>query len=35
MSVETTPSYLDTPQGRRIAYHKTEGQGPSWSFWAG
>lgn len=23
-----TPSYLETPQGRRLAYHKTEGRGP-------
>lgn len=22
------PNYLETPQGRRLAYHKTEGQGP-------
>ena len=22
------PDYLDTPQGRRLAYHRTEGQGP-------
>ena len=35
MSAETTPSYLDTPQGRRIAYHKTEGQGPCVVFLGG
>ena len=35
MSVETTPSYLETPQGRRIAYHKTAGQGPCVVFLGG
>ena len=35
MSAETTPSYLETPQGRRIAYHKTEGQGPCVVFLGG
>ena len=35
MSVETTPSYLETPQVRRIAYHKTEGQGPCVVFLGG
>ncbi len=29
------PSYFDTPQGRRIAYHKTEGQGPCVVFLGG
>ncbi|MFW8593453.1 alpha/beta fold hydrolase [Cribrihabitans neustonicus] len=24
----TKPDYLETPQGRRIAYHRSEGQGP-------
>lgn len=31
----TSPSYLTTPQGRRIAYHKTEGQGPGVVFLGG
>lgn len=29
------PSYLDTPQGRRIAYHLTVGQGPTVVFLGG
>ena len=29
------PSYLDTPQGRRIAYHLTAGQGPTVVFLGG
>ncbi|MDF0600129.1 alpha/beta hydrolase [Psychromarinibacter sp. C21-152] len=29
------PSYLDTPQGRRIAYHLTEGRGPTVVFLGG
>ena len=35
MPAETTPSYLDTLQGRRIAYCKTEGQGPCVVFLGG
>ncbi|SDI51498.1 alpha/beta fold hydrolase [Lutimaribacter saemankumensis] len=31
----TEPSYIDTPQGRRIAYHKTEGTGPGVVFLGG
>ena len=31
----TSPSYLTTPQGRRIAYHNTEGQGPGVVFLGG
>lgn len=31
----TSPSYLTTPQGRRIAYHKTEGLGPGVVFLGG
>lgn len=31
----TTPQYLDTPQGRRIAYHRTEGEGPMIVFLGG
>ncbi len=30
-----TASYLDTAQGRRIAYHKTDGQGPTVLFLSG
>lgn len=30
-----TPSFLDTPQGRRIAYHRTEGTGPGIVFLGG
>jgi pimeloyl-ACP methyl ester carboxylesterase len=29
------PSYLDTPQGRRIAYHRTDGAGPGIVFLGG
>lgn len=29
------PEYLDTPQGRRIAYHRTDGQGPGVVFLGG
>ena len=29
------PRYLETPRGRRIAYHKTEGQGPGVVFLGG
>jgi len=29
------PSYLDTPQGRKIAYHKTDGSGPGVVFLGG
>lgn len=29
------PAYLTTPQGRRIAYHRTEGQGPGIVFLGG
>ncbi|QHQ34171.1 alpha/beta fold hydrolase [Algicella marina] len=29
------PAYLDTPQGRRIAYHRSEGQGPGIVFLGG
>ncbi len=29
------PSFLDTPSGRRIAYHKTEGEGPGIVFLGG
>jgi pimeloyl-ACP methyl ester carboxylesterase len=29
------PQYLETPQGRRIAYHKTEGHGPTVVFLGG
>ncbi|MFP4044351.1 MAG: alpha/beta fold hydrolase [Rhodosalinus sp.] len=29
------PQYLDTPQGRRIAYHRTEGAGPGVVFLGG
>ena len=31
----TEPSYLDTPQGRRIAYHFTAGEGPCVVFLGG
>lgn len=31
----TAPSYLETPQGRRIAYHLSEGQGPCVVFLGG
>jgi len=31
----TEPAYLDTPQGRRIAYHLTAGQGPCVVFLGG
>lgn len=31
----TTPQYLDTPQNRRIAYHKTDGTGPTIVFLGG
>ncbi|WP_420860847.1 alpha/beta hydrolase [Algirhabdus cladophorae] len=31
----TTPSYLDTPQGRRIAYHSVAGVGPGVVFLGG
>lgn len=31
----TEPSYLDTPQGRRIAYHLTAGEGPCVVFLGG
>ncbi|WP_039911826.1 carboxylesterase [Sulfitobacter sp. EE-36] len=31
----TAPMYLDTPQGRRLAYHKTEGTGPCVVFLGG
>lgn len=31
----TTPDYLDTAQGRRIAYHKTKGAGPGVVFLGG
>ena len=31
----TQPSYLETPQGRRIAYHLTAGQGPAVVFLGG
>jgi pimeloyl-ACP methyl ester carboxylesterase len=30
-----SPDYLDTPQGRRIAYHRTPGQGPGVVFLGG
>ncbi|MBE3638687.1 alpha/beta fold hydrolase [Mangrovicoccus algicola] len=30
-----SPSYLDTPQGRRLAYHRREGQGPGVVFLGG
>ncbi|WP_172327314.1 alpha/beta fold hydrolase [Mangrovicoccus sp. HB161399] len=30
-----TPSYLETPQGRRLAYHRTEGTGPGVVFLGG
>jgi len=29
------PEYLDTPEGRRLAYHRTEGQGPGVVFLGG
>ena len=29
------PRFIDTPDGRRIAYHKTEGQGPGVVFLGG
>jgi len=29
------PSYLDTAQGRKLAYHKTEGTGPGVVFLGG
>ena len=29
------PHYLDTPQGRRLAYHRTEGAGPTVVFLGG
>ncbi len=29
------PAYLDTPQGRRLAYHRTNGQGPCMVFLGG
>lgn len=29
------PQYLETPQGRRIAYHLTAGTALAWCFWAG
>ncbi len=31
----TDPSFLDTPQGRRIAYHLTPGEGPCVVFLGG
>ena len=31
----TEPKYLDTPNGRRLAYHRTEGQGPCIVFMGG
>ncbi|WPZ26679.1 alpha/beta hydrolase [Sulfitobacter pontiacus] len=31
----TAPMYLETPQGRRLAYHKTEGTGPCVVFLGG
>lgn len=31
----TAPDFLDTPQGRRIAYHQTEGTGPGIVFLGG
>ena len=31
----TEPTYLTTPQGRRIAYHRTEGAGPGVVFLGG
>ncbi|WP_386170582.1 alpha/beta hydrolase [Sulfitobacter pontiacus] len=31
----TAPMYLETPQGRRLAYHKTEGAGPCVVFLGG
>ena len=31
----TEPSYLDTPEGRRIAYHRTDGAGPGVVFLGG
>lgn len=31
----TAPDYLTTPQGRRIAYHRTEGRGPGVVFLGG
>ena len=31
----TQPSFLDTPQGRRLAYHRTEGAGPTVVFLGG
>lgn len=31
----TEPSYLDTPQGRRLAYHRTTGDGPMVVFLGG
>ena len=31
----TDASFLDTPQGRRLAYHRTEGQGPGVVFLGG
>jgi pimeloyl-ACP methyl ester carboxylesterase len=32
---DRAPNYLDTPQGRRIAYHRTEGDGPAIVFLGG
>ncbi|MBK1634639.1 alpha/beta hydrolase [Rhodovulum adriaticum] len=31
----TAPAYLDTPQGRRLAYHRTDGAGPGVVFLGG
>ena len=31
----TAPMYLETPQRRRLAYHKTEGTGPCVVFLGG
>ena len=31
----TEPTFLDTPQGRRVAYHKSEGDGPGLVFLGG
>jgi len=31
----TAPKYMETPQGRRLAYHKTDGKGPCVVFLGG